>query len=174
MNLANKITYLRLLLIPIFVIVFYLGTTGVIISGIIFIVAALTDFFDGYIARKRNEVTTVGSFLDPLADKILTMAAFVLLATIGLIPAWSVILILAREFMVNGLRFIAAEKKIVISASFLGKVKTMSQLIAIAFLLFSPLNTTVFLIGIIVYWVAVVATVVSGVEYIYQGRELLK
>ena len=174
MNLANKITYLRLLLIPVFVIVFYLGSTGVIISGFIFIVAALTDFFDGYIARKRNEVTTLGSFLDPLADKILTMAAFVLLAIIGLIPAWSVILILAREFMVNGLRFIAAEKKIVISASFLGKVKTMSQMVAIVFLLLSPLNAIVFLIGIIVYWIAVVATIISGVEYIYQGRELLK
>ena len=173
MNLANKITYLRLLLIPVFIIIFYLGSTGVIISGFIFIVAALTDFFDGYIARKRNEVTTLGSFLDPLADKILTMAAFVLLATTGLIPAWSVILILAREFMVNGLRFIAAEKKIVISASFLGKVKTMSQMVAIVFLLLSPLNTTILLIGIIVYWIAVVATVISGVEYIYQGRELL-
>lgn len=174
MNLANKITYLRLCLIPVFVIVFYLGTTGVIISGFIFIIAALTDFFDGYIARSRNEITTLGSFLDPLADKALTMAAFVLLATIGMIPAWSVILILGREFLVNGLRFIAAEKNIVISASFLGKVKTMTQMVAIVFLLLSPLNSTLFLIGIIIYWIAVVATVISGVEYVYQGRELLK
>ena len=102
------------------------------------------------------------------------MAAFVLLATIGLIPAWSIILILAREFMVNGLRFIAAEKKIVISASFLGKIKTMLQMIAIIFLILSPLNTTIFLIGIIVYWIAIVATIISGIEYIYHGREFLK
>lgn len=177
MNLANKITCFRFLLIPIFVVLFYFGSMGIVISSFIFIIAALTDFFDGCIARKRNEITILGSFLDPVADKILTMAAFILLVTIRLIPAWSVISILAREFIVNGLRFVAAEKNIIISASFLGKIKTMLQMIAIVFLLFSlllPFNAIIFLIGIIIYWIAVVVTVISGVEYIYRSRELLK
>lgn len=174
MNLATKLTLARIVLIPIFIIVYYLGQVGMIISAFVFIIAALTDFLDGYIARKFDQVTTLGAFLDPLADKVLTMAAFILLCASNTIPPWSVILILGRETLVNGLRFIAAEKNIVISASLLGKIKTMTQMIAISLLLLSPLHITLYYIGIVVYWIAVVATVVSGIEYTYQSRRLFK
>ena len=144
MNLANKLTVLRMILVPIFVVIGYLGTLGVItgewigipiayiLMNIIFIIASITDKLDGYISRTRNQVTTFGKFLDPLADKILVLTALVMLVEYGKIPAWIPVIVLAREFLVSGYRLVAVEKGgKVIPASFWGKLKTVTQMIAI-------------------------------------------
>ncbi|MCI0502060.1 MAG: CDP-diacylglycerol--glycerol-3-phosphate 3-phosphatidyltransferase [Fusobacteria bacterium] len=173
MNLPTKITVFRLLLIPVFIITYYIQDTGYLISGAIFILASLTDLLDGYLARKRNETTNLGAFLDPVADKVLVTSALVLLAVAGIVPSWSVILIIGREILINGFRLIAIEKGIVISASYLGKIKTTTQLLSIIILIFSPISSWLLLAGIIIYWIAVITTVLSGFEYLYQGRDLL-
>ena len=173
MNLPTKITVFRLFLIPIFIATFFISDIGYIISGGNFVLAAFTDFFDGYLARKRTETTNLGAFLDPVADKVLVISALILLAEAGLIPSWSVILIVGREILINGFRLIAIEKNIVISASYLGKIKTTTQLVSIIFLIFSPCNSILLITGLLIYWIAVIATVVSGLEYLYQGRDLL-
>ncbi len=173
MNLPNKITIFRLFLIPIFVALFFIGESGYIWSGIVFIIASFTDFIDGYLARKFNETTNLGAFLDPVADKILVFAALILLAESGVIPSWSVILIIGRETLINGFRLIAIEKGVVISASYLGKLKTVTQMVSLVLLLFAPAFLVFEIIGLIVYWIAVIATLISGIEYVYQGRDLL-
>ncbi len=173
MNLPNRITIFRLFLIPVFVVFFFVGEFGYLISGIIFILASFTDFLDGYLARKYNEITNFGSFLDPIADKVLVFSALILLAESGIIPSWSVILIIGRETLINGFRLIAIEKGMVISASYLGKFKTVSQMISLVLLLLSPASYILLILGLIIYWLAVVATIISGIEYIYQGRDLL-
>lgn len=174
MNLPTKITVFRLFLIPLFVAAYYLGGEyGYIIAGILFVLAAFTDFLDGYLARKRNETTNLGAFLDPVADKVLVFAALILLTVSGVIPSWSVLLIISRETLINGFRLIAVEKGVVISASYLGKLKTVTQLLGLIFLLFAPAQGFIGVIGQVVYWIAVVATVISGMEYVYQGRDLL-
>ena len=173
MNLPNKITLFRLFLIPIFVALFFIGENGYIWSGIIFIIASFTDFIDGYLARKFNETTNLGAFLDPVADKILVFAALILLAESGIIPSWTVILIIGRETLINGFRLIAIEKGVVISASYLGKLKTVTQMVSLVLLLFAPALLAFQVIGLVVYWIAVIATLISGIEYVYQGRDLL-
>lgn len=173
MNLPNKITIFRLLLIPVFVAAFFIGENGYLWSGIIFIIASFTDFLDGYLARKYNETTNLGAFLDPVADKVLVFAALILLAESGVIPSWSVILIIGRETLINGFRLIAIEKGVVISASYLGKLKTVTQMVSLVLLLFAPALVVLNVIGLVVYWIAVVATLISGIEYVYQGRDLL-
>ena len=140
MNLANKLTIFRMILVPIMVIIPFLGIENeilgipltYIIIDIIFIIASITDKLDGYIARSRNQVTTFGKFLDPIADKILVLAAMVMLVEFGKIPAWIPIIVLAREFIVSGYRLVAIEKGgKVIAASKWGKLKTVTQMIAI-------------------------------------------
>ena len=173
MNLPTKITVFRLLLIPVFIITYYIKDIGYLISGAIFILASLTDLLDGYLARKRNETTNLGAFLDPVADKVLVTSALVVLTVAGIVPSWSVILIIGREILINGFRLIAIEKGIVISASYLGKIKTTTQLLSIIILIFSPISSWLLLAGIIIYWIAVITTVLSGFEYLYQGRDLL-
>mgnify|MGYP001766420760 CR=1 FL=1 len=173
MNLPTKITVFRLLLIPVFIITYYIQDIGYLISGAIFILASLTDLLDGYLARKRNETTNLGAFLDPVADKVLVTSALVVLTVAGIVPSWSVILIIGREILINGFRLIAIEKGIVISASYLGKIKTTTQLLSIIILIFSPISSWLLLAGIIIYWIAVITTVLSGFEYLYQGRDLL-
>lgn len=173
MNLPNKITLFRLFLIPIFVAVFFIGEIGYLWSGVIFVIASFTDFIDGYLARKYNETTNLGAFLDPVADKVLVFAALILLAESGVIPSWSVILIIGRETLINGFRLIAIEKGVVISASYLGKLKTVTQMVSLVLLLFAPAFLFLNVIGLFVYWIAVIATLISGIEYVYQGRDLL-
>ena len=173
MNLPTKITVFRLLLIPVFIITYYIQDIGYLISGAIFILASLTDLLDGYLARKRNETTNLGAFLDPVADKVLVTSALVVLTVAGIVPSWSVILIIGREILINGFRLIAIEKGIVISASYLGKIKTTTQLLSIIILIFSPISSWLLLAGIIIYWIAVITTVLSGFKYLYQGRDLL-
>ena len=136
MNLANKLTTLRILLIPIFLAVLYaeMDYAGYIACGI-FLIASLTDALDGYIARKYNLVSNFGKFADPLADKLLVMAAFIALVEFGRIAGWIVIIILSREFIVTGFRLLAAEKNIVLAADFWGKLKTIAHMTLIVFLM---------------------------------------
>ena len=188
MNIPNKITVSRILLIPIFVIVmmfdFNLGTMKLLgaelpihqfIGALIFIIASATDWVDGYYARKYNLVTNMGKFLDPLADKLLVSAAFILLVQMELAPAWVVIIIISREFAVTGLRLILAGQGEVVAANQLGKIKTWAQIVAISALL---LNNTIFtLIGVpfddIMLYVALIFTIWSGWDYFYLNRKVL-
>lgn len=214
MNLANKLTVLRMILVPIFVVIGYLGTLGVItgewlgipmsfwLMNLIFIIASITDKLDGYIARSRNQVTTFGKFLDPLADKILVLAALVMLVEYGKIPGWIPVVVLAREFLVSGYRLVAVEKGgKVIAASIWGKLKTVTQMIAIILVFADKFNffdfvrattdqaqamassfqvymTTPELVfnGItsILMLVSVVATIFSGYDYLKGGKDLFK
>ena len=196
MNLANKLTIFRVILVPIMVIIPLLGIPGeflgipisFIIVDLIFIIASLTDKLDGYIARSRNQITTFGKFLDPLADKILVLSALVMLVEFGKIPAWIPIIVLAREFMVSGYRLIAVEKDgKVIAASIWGKLKTVTQMIAIivAFLdlyafgecFTGNLEGADFTFNIfvtIMMLIQVIATIFSGLDYLKGMKEYLK
>lgn len=188
MNIPNKITVSRILLIPVFVIVmmFDFGWGKITLFGaemqvnyfvgaLIFIIASATDWVDGYYARKYNLVTNLGKFLDPLADKLLVSAAFILLVEIGIVPAWIVIAIISREFAVTGLRLILAGQGEVVAANQLGKIKTWAQIVAISALI---LHNTIFtLIGIpfdfIMLYVALFFTLWSGWDYFYLNRRVL-
>ncbi|MHA6258775.1 CDP-diacylglycerol--glycerol-3-phosphate 3-phosphatidyltransferase [Sporosarcina sp. CAU 1771] len=188
MNLPNKITVFRVLLIPVFMLFMlvdfgwgtttFLGTElgiGHLIGGLIFIFASATDWLDGYIARKYNLVTNMGKFLDPLADKLLVSAALIILVEIESAPSWIVIVIISREFAVTGLRLILAGGGEVVAANQLGKLKTVAQIIAISSLL---LNNIVFEsmgipFGLIMLYIALIFTVWSGVDYFYKNRKIL-
>ena len=196
MNLANKLTIFRVILVPIMVIIPLLGIKGefleipisFIIIDLIFIIASLTDKLDGYIARSRNQITTFGKFLDPLADKILVLSALVMLVEFGKIPAWIPIIVLAREFMVSGYRLMAVEKNgKVIAASIWGKLKTVTQMLAII-LAFIDLNSfgdcfagtlqgwslVLNIVVTLMMIVQVIATIFSGASYMKNFKELLK
>ena len=196
MNLANKLTIIRMILVPIMVIIPFFGIQGewlgVPISfwliNFIFIIASITDKLDGYIARSRNQVTTFGKFLDPLADKILVLAAMVMLVEFAKLPAWVPIIVLTREFIVSGYRLVAVEKGgKVIAASVWGKLKTVTQMIAII-LAFIDLNGFFAFVGTkltgfslvlnvtasIMMLISVIATIFSGIDYIKGGKDLLK
>ncbi len=173
MNLPNKLTLLRIIAIPVFIVVLMMDHGY--IATVIFIAAALTDMLDGKIARKYNLVTNFGKLMDPLADKLLVMSALVCLVELARVPGWMVIVILAREFAVTGLRQVAASEGIVIAAGMTGKIKTITQMIAIPLLLLD--NWPCRYIGVpldqIFLWLAVIMTIVSGVEYIVKNRQLL-
>lgn len=177
MNLANKLTMLRIFLIPIFMI-FLLNkiTYGAQIAAIIFIVAALTDALDGYIARKRNQITTLGKFMDPLADKLLVSAALISLVQMGKLSALVVVIIIAREFTISILRAVAATEGVVIAASWWGKLKTITQIVAIISILIDnfPFKYINFPFDTIMIWVAVIFTVISGIDYIKINKHILK
>ena len=196
MNLANKLTIFRIILVPIMVIIPFLGIQGELFSipityliiDLIFIIASITDKLDGYIARSRNQVTTFGKFLDPLADKILVLTAMIMLVEMGRLPAWIPVIVLAREFIVSGYRLIAVEKGgKVIAASVWGKMKTVTQMIAII-LAFVDINAfgkcfTGELTGIslglnlvvtLMMIIQTIATIFSGYEYLKEGKELFK
>ncbi|MGI6428178.1 MAG: CDP-diacylglycerol--glycerol-3-phosphate 3-phosphatidyltransferase [Syntrophomonadaceae bacterium] len=171
MNLPNSLTIMRIILIPIFVVVILVRIPyGDYIAALIFSVAALTDSLDGYLARKRREVTTLGTILDPLADKLLVTAALICLVELARIPGWTVIVILGREFAVTGLRAIKAEQGIVIPASWMGKVKTISQIVAILLVILDTSFQQLFAfpIGLWMLYLAVLITVVSGIDYFYR------
>ncbi len=172
MNLPNKITVARVLFIPFIIVLFYLDPERETLNaysltiGVLFVVASLTDFIDGYIARKHDIVTTFGKFLDPLADKLLVMAALLMLMDINVVPMWVVFVILSRELIVTGLRLIVVGDGAVIAASKLGKYKTASTLVAIILLLFHADAYTTIPYGAILLYLATFLTVVSGIEYI--------
>ncbi len=196
LNLANKLTLFRIVLVPIMVLIPYLNLKGdffglpytFFFMEIVFIVASITDKLDGYIARSKNQVTTFGKFLDPLADKILVLTALVLLVELKKIPAWIPVIVLAREFLVSGYRLIAVEKGgKVIAASIWGKLKTATQMVAIILIMFDPnsfgdcfkciLEGAEFglnLISTTLLILSVIATIFSGIDYLKNGKELLK
>lgn len=177
MNIANKITIFRAFLVPIFLIVLYIDFPyNEFVATAIFIIAALTDTLDGYLARSRNLVTNFGKFIDPLADKILVSAALIALVEMNKVPAWLVIIIIAREFTITGFRVIAASEGVTIAASPLGKFKTITQLIAIPLLLLDnfPFKTTGIQVDIIMMYIALFFTVVSGIDYLYKNKDTLK
>ena len=196
MNLANKLTIFRIILVPIMVIIPYLNLDGGFYGLpytyfwmlLIFIIASITDKLDGYIARSRNQVTTFGKFLDPLADKILVLSALVLLVELDKIPAWIPIIVLAREFLVSGYRLVAVEKGgKVIAASIWGKLKTVTQMLAIILVMFDSNSFAecfrgtltgaeygLNMIATIMLLLSVVATIFSGADYMKNGKELLK
>ncbi|HZJ58385.1 MAG TPA: CDP-diacylglycerol--glycerol-3-phosphate 3-phosphatidyltransferase [Clostridia bacterium] len=177
MNLANRITFSRILIIPLFM-VCLLGNFpySQYIAALIFILAASTDTMDGYIARKRNEVTNLGRFLDPLADKLLITSALVVLVEMGKVSSIVTIIIISREFIVTGFRIIAASEGIVIAASWLGKIKTIVQIVSVVAILLDnfPFNLLGFPFDVISLYIAAIITILSGIDYIYKNRELLK
>ena len=177
MNLANKITLARVLLIPIFMIVLFSNFTySNYIAALIFTIAAATDALDGYIARSRDQITTFGKFIDPLADKLLVSTALISMIQLGKVPAWIVVVITAREFTITGFRIIAASEGITIAASSLGKIKTISQLIAIIALLIDnyPFRLINFPFDTIMLYLSMIFTVISGIDYIYKNKHVLK
>lgn len=199
MNLPNKLTLLRVVLIPVMIVIYYIkplretcmftvnGTGYLTISNfimcLIFIIASLTDFLDGYLARKYNQVTTFGKFMDPLADKLLVSSALLVLMSQQAIAAWVVIIIIAREFIVTGIRLLAVEGGKVIAASKLGKYKTFTTMIAIIGLffkeqgafIFNQFNTSniIYFIFNIMMYIALILTVISGLDYFIKNRKII-
>lgn len=199
MNLPNKLTIFRIILVPIMVIIPFLNLQsnflGIPVSywvmNLIFIIASYTDHLDGKLARKNNQVTTFGKFADPLADKILVLAAMLILVEDGNLPAWIPIIVLFREFVVSGYRLVAVEKGgEVIAANIWGKLKTVTQMIAIILMFININGTNVFgafingnltgtplvinILATVLMLISVIATIFSGWEYIKNGKDLLK
>lgn len=174
MTTASKITLLRVLMIPVFMVFMYLsgGQSGVwmIVALAVFILASLTDYVDGYIARHCNQVSNFGKFLDPLADKILVIAAMVMFCSWGMWPAWALMVVLTREFAVTGLRLVAVGNGTVIAAGWSGKVKTASTMVGLCVQMAFP---GVELLRWLVVAVVTVTTVYSGVEYFVQNWQCL-
>ena len=175
MNLPNKLTTFRVILIPFFVFFLlapYFEGYGNYIALVIFIVASLTDFLDGKIARKYNLVTNFGKFMDPLADKLLVCSALICLIALDRIPAWIVIVIISREFIISGFRLIAADNGVVIAASYWGKFKTTFQMVMICLMIanFPQLQ----ILTDIIMWIALILTVVSLIDYLVKNKDVMK
>jgi len=192
MNLANKLTIGRIFLVPVFLLFIAAKDIpyGTFIATIIFIIASLTDKLDGYIARSRNQITTFGKFMDPLADKLLVTAALISLVELQVVPSWAAIIIIAREFAVSGLRTIAASDGKVIAASWWGKIKTVIQIIAIILLLLEVnIATSSYLTNLVTnteffeiffqyvpnlfLYLAVIITLVSGYDYFNKNKHTI-
>ncbi len=179
MNLPNKLTVLRVIAVPFFVVLMLVPFAGQPCEGWckwtalgVFIAAALTDLVDGKLARKYQLVTNFGKFMDPLADKLLVCSALICLVDLQRIPSWVVIVIIAREFVISGIRLIAADDNVVIAASKWGKVKTVFQMIMVGFMIgdlriFDLLTT-------LLMWIALALTIISLIDYIAKNRDLLK
>ena len=204
MNLPNKLSLLRIILVP-FTLLFmlpisiygfepegwngFINSCGMIVAASLFIIASLTDYFDGQIARKQNLITDLGKFLDALADKILVISILLGFIALGRVSAWLVMIIILREFAVSGLRMIAASKGEVIAARMIGKTKTVTQMIAIIYLMFEPLIlkitglgfagypvsvNAVTITGDVLMIICVIMTLISGIDYILKGKMYLK
>ena len=165
---ANKITIFRILLIPVFLILAYLGQMAWALA--VYIIACLSDMADGYIARHYNQISNFGKFMDPLADKVLVLAAMCFFIENGQMPGWAVVIVLFREFAVSGLRLIAVEQQRVIAAAWSGKIKTACTMVGLCVMLF----TSHPLVNLIVTWVIVITTLYSGIEYFYVNRDVFK
>ena len=176
LNVPNMLSLSRVFLAPLVMVFLALRAqfgnifgipVGDTLAGLVFVIAALTDTADGYIARKHGIVTNLGKFIDPLADKILVTAALIALVELQRLSAWIVVVIVSREFIVTGLRMVAAAEGVVIAASKWGKIKTVSQIIAICMLIFGVPG------GNLAMWIAMILTVFSGVDYLAKGKDLL-
>ena len=175
MNTPNKLTIARMIIVPFLVISLLTGWGGEAnryISLTLFVVASVTDWFDGYLARKNNLVTNFGKFMDPLADKLLVCSAMICMIDLKRLPAWFVIIIIAREFIISGFRLIAAENGIVIAANYWGKFKTASQMIMIILLILHFDGIFVILEQIFI-WLSLALTIISLITYIWQNRTVL-
>lgn len=193
MNLPNKLTTIRLISVPLFVIVYLIPyqslgifmptfdvlTTNLslldIILFMIFFLSAITDYLDGYLARKKNLVTTFGKFIDPIADKLIVNTALLLLASSGYITILIPIIMISRDTIVDAIRLVASQRDVVLSASFLGKAKTMVQMIAIGMLLLNNIVFGYFNIPMdqIMIWIATIISVISGFEYLYKNGQYI-
>ena len=175
MNTPNKLTVARMILVPFFVLFILTGWSGDANRYIcleIFVGASVTDWFDGYLARKNNLVTNFGKFMDPLADKLLVCSALICMIELDRLPAWFVIIIIAREFIISGFRLIAAENGVVIAANYWGKFKTVSQMVLIILLIlnfdgFFAVLTQIF------FWISLALTVISLITYIVQNKKVI-
>lgn len=202
MNLPNKLSLLRIILIPITLLFMlpikiygfepaswnaFISEHGMLIAAIIFILASLTDFFDGQIARRRNLITDLGKFLDSLADKVLIVSVLLAFIALGRISAWFVFIIVLREFMISGIRMIASAKGVVMAAKMIGKVKTTTQMIAVIYLMFEPTLLKIFgmdshyplqtcpitIAGDVLFLISVIMTVISGLDYLIKNKNYL-
>ncbi len=183
MNLPNKLSFMRVLLVPVLIYAYYAKADpsqgfldldfGLKFLAPIFVVASFTDFLDGYIARKYNLVTTFGKFIDPLADKLLVMAALLLLTDAGVVPMWITLIILSREFIVTGIRLIAVGEGKVIAASKLGKYKTATTMVALTLLLMYSYDDIFVDIGMYILYLGLVLTVVSGIDYFVKNKKII-
>ena len=171
MNLPNKLTIARIIAVPFFIAAYYLEWH--LVAFIIFVLASFTDMLDGKIARKYNLVTNFGKIMDPLADKVLVYSAFCLMVP-DPVPGWMLIIILAREFLVAGVRTVAASEGIVIAAAMSGKIKTVLQMIAVCMLLIAPVIGVYWFLTVskVVLWAALVMTIVSGVQYVVDNKQV--
>ncbi|MCQ2473390.1 MAG: CDP-diacylglycerol--glycerol-3-phosphate 3-phosphatidyltransferase [Saccharofermentans sp.] len=204
MNLPNKLSIARIVLVPVTLLFMlpislfgwepqgwneFINSYGMIVAAGVFIIASLTDMADGKIARKYNLITDLGKFLDSLADKILVISIMLAFIGLGRISVWAVMIIILREFAVSGLRMIAASKGEVIAAKMIGKVKTVTQMIALIYLMFEPLLLEIFrlgfngypleinaitIIGDILFGICVIMTIISGIDYLLKGKHYLK
>jgi CDP-diacylglycerol--glycerol-3-phosphate 3-phosphatidyltransferase len=164
LNLPTVLTLSRIVLIPVFVFTVYQHP---LFGAVVFGIASMTDFLDGYLARRSGEITKFGIILDPIADKFLVISALIVLVDMERLPAWIVIIIIVREFLVTGLRVVALSKNIVIPAEIGGKIKTTTQIVAILCLILmrNILNIDLFDVGLVLIWIALVLSVFSGVQY---------
>lgn len=176
MNLPNKITIFRVCLIPVFMIFMLLPqiTNGRYIAAGIFIVAALTDALDGYLARKNNLITNFGKFMDPLADKLLVSSALICLVEINLLPSWVAIVIIARDFIINGFRLIASDNGVVIAASWWGKVKTNVQIVMSVMLIINLDYGFINILEQVAIYLALALTIISLVDYMVKNKQVLR
>ena len=200
MNLPNKLSILRIILIPVTLVFMlpisiygfepagwnnFIGNYGMLIAAFIFIIASLTDMADGKTARKYNLITNLGKFLDSLADKMLIIGVLIAFVGLGRISAWLLMIIVLREFMVTGIRMLASEKGVVMAAKMIGKVKTTTQMIAVIYLMFEPTIMKIFnissskinpvtIVGDVLFGICVIMTVVSGLDYLLKNLNFLK
>ena len=185
MTTANKLTILRVLMIPVMIIFIYMkpldeaiGIFGLTINqfifAILFVLASFTDLLDGYVARKYNQITTFGKFLDPIADKVLVLVALLYLMVLdpSRVPIWAVMIVIMREFMVTGIRLLAVDKGEVIAASPYGKFKTASTMIALVLMLFNDFGLTPWIANVI-FWIAILFTLISGIDYLIKNRKVV-
>ncbi len=174
MNLPNRLSLVRVLLIPVCVGLMYIATPVFNwLALVVFLIASFTDFLDGHIARSRNLVTDFGKFIDPVADKLLVLSVLIMLASQGKVPAWMVIVVLARELSVDGLRMVASLTGKVIAAGKLGKIKTVTQMVTISFLLIDNWPFGAFPVSAILPYAMVAITLWSGVDYFVKNRSVL-
>ena len=175
MTTANKITLLRIILVPVLVILLYLNFKGHIYWALaVFIIASVSDFLDGYIARHYNQVSNFGKFLDPLADKLLVIAAMTVFVEQGYMPGWALLIVVARELAVTGLRLIAVNNGRVIAAAWSGKIKTESTMIGIILMMLFGIPCQMTWLNTLVWIIIVLTTVYSGIEYFYKNRDVLR